>query len=235
MGQLTETFPKCLTVFAGRRLIDWQIAALNAAGIEEIGIVTGYQAGEIDATDLYQFHNDRWAETNMVMSLACARRWLVSEPVIVSYADIFYSAEPVKKLAATLGDITLTYDRDWLDLWQARFEDPLSDAETFQIDDDGRLVEIGAPADSVEEIEGQFMGLLRFTPTGWSAVERIMDGLSESQCDRLDSTALLRRLIEQRFPITTVAINGGWGEIDSASDLVACEALYRDGAFAWMT
>ena len=234
MGALTASAPKCLTMFAGQRLIDWQIDALRAGGVEEIGIVTGYKADKIDATNLRRFHNDRWAETNMVMSLACARQWLVSGPVIVSYADIFYSAEPVEKLAATAGDIAVTYDRDWLDLWHARFEDPLSDAETFRLDADNRLVEIGGRAASVEEIEGQFMGLLRFMPAGWAAVEGILDGLAEAERDRLDSTALLRRLIAEDFPVAAVVINGGWGESDSASDLAACGVLYRDGAFAWM-
>ena len=49
--------------------------------------------------------------------------------------------------------------------------DPLSDAETFRIDASGELLEIGGKTGKIEDIEGQYMGLLKFTPTAWTAVE----------------------------------------------------------------
>ena len=38
-------------------------------------------------------------------------------------------------------------------------------------------------------------------------------------------TKLLGRLLDTGFPIGTVAINGQWGEIDSASDLALYERM----------
>jgi hypothetical protein len=31
------------------------------------------------------------------------------------------------------GDIALTYDKNWLNLWKKRFGDPLIDAESFKL------------------------------------------------------------------------------------------------------
>ena len=87
-------------------------------------------------------------------------------PVIVSYADIFYRSELVRGLAAASGELVITYDRAWRSLWTRRFADPLADAETFRVDDAGRLLEIGGKTTRIEEIEGQYMGLLKFTPGG---------------------------------------------------------------------
>ena len=42
MGGRTEAKPKCLSVLAGKTLLDWQLEALRAAGIGDIGIVRGY-------------------------------------------------------------------------------------------------------------------------------------------------------------------------------------------------
>ena len=134
LGQTGNQRPKCLVELAGKPLIDRQMAALRRAGIEEIGIVRGYRAEMINYPDVFYFANNRWAETNMVMSLTCAAEWLRSGTVIVSYSDIFYRSELVRGLAQAPGQLVITYDQDWRRLWTRRFAEPLSDAETFRID-----------------------------------------------------------------------------------------------------
>ena len=110
----------------------------------------------------------------MVTSLAAAAPWLEAGPVIVSYADIFYRRELVRNLTATAGDLVIAYDRQWRALWRRRFADPLADAETFRADASGRLAEIGSKTTSIDEIEGQYMGLLKFTPRAWADVGRCL-------------------------------------------------------------
>jgi choline kinase len=229
MGGLTEERPKCLVELAGRSLLSLQAAALGAGGADEIGIVRGYRAERIELAGACYFHNPRWAETNMVATLACAAEWLAAEPVLVSYSDIFYPANLVRRLAAAPGDLAISYDRAWRALWQRRFADPLADAETFRLDSAGRVGEIGARASGFEEIEGQYMGLLRFTPTAWREVEALRAELPAPERDRLDMTGLLSRLIARGEPIEAVATSGGWGEVDSADDLALYEAMVRSG------
>src|SRR5438045_673554 len=72
MGPLTDATPKCLLPLGGRPLLEWQVAALRGAGIDTVGIVRGYNAHLFDGRALTTFENPRWAETNMVASLACA-------------------------------------------------------------------------------------------------------------------------------------------------------------------
>ena len=108
MGQLGDDRPKCLVELEGRPLIERQIAALRRGGADEIGVVRGYRAEMIDFPGLSYFANERWAETNMVMSLAAAASWLRAGPVIVSYADIFYRGELVRGLAAAPGQLVIS-------------------------------------------------------------------------------------------------------------------------------
>jgi choline kinase len=224
MGGMTAERPKCLTQLAGKPLLDWQIEALRDAGAESIAVVKGYLAETISRPDLESFINPRWSETNMVGSLACAREWLTRHTCLVSYSDIVYRPDIPLALAGAAGDIAITYDTDWLSLWRERFENPLSDAETFATDANGRLVEIGSRAQSLDQIKGQYMGLLRFTPRGWQEVEEELARLEPSARDRLDMTALLRRLLASGATIDTVPISGGWYEVDTASDLAIYEA-----------
>jgi choline kinase len=225
MGHLGGDRPKCLVELAGKPLIERQIAALRRGGVDEIGVVRGYRAELIDFPGLCYFANERWAETNMVMSLAAAASWLRSGPVIVSYADIFYRSELVRGLASAPGQLVISYDRAWRRLWTRRFADPLADAETFRINASGQLLEIGGKTTRIEDIEGQYMGLLKFTQPAWSAVEALLGTLDTAIRDRLDVTGLLRRLLSgNELPIGTLATDGQWGEIDNPEDL----ALYQN-------
>jgi choline kinase len=84
------------------------------------------------------------------------------------------------------------------------------------------LAEIGNKPKTIEEVEGQYMGLLRFTPEGWREVERIRTGLSESKCDKIHMTGTLQKIIEAiRVSIAALAYAGEWGEVDSSEDLAA--------------
>ena len=231
MGHLADDRPKCLVELEGRPLIERQIAALRRGGMDEIGVVRGYRAEMIDFPGLSYFSNERWAETNMVMSLAAAAGWLRSGPVIVSYADIFYRSDLVRGLASAPGPLVISYDRSWRRLWARRFADPLADAETFRINAAGQLLEIGGKTTRIEDIEGQYMGLLKFTPPAWSAVETLLSSLDAPICDRLDVTGLLRRLLTgKQLPIGTFGTDGQWGEIDNPEDVSLYQNMVREGA-----
>lgn len=222
MGDLTDARPKCLVEFKGRRLIDWQLSALRKAGIADIAVVTGYRREALAGLGLFEFHNSRWAETQMVASLACASPWLSEGPCIVSYSDIFYESAAVEILARSTADIAIAFDPDWSLQWTKRFGDPLKDAETFKLRDDGMLAEIGGRPMSVGEVEGQYMGLLRFSPDGWAALDRTRSGLSPERQDRVDMTGILQLLIDSGVvPIGAHPYKGYWGELDSIADLIA--------------
>ena len=233
LAHLGDERPKCLVELEGKPLIERQMAALRRGGVGEIGVVRGYRAEMIDFPGLSYFANARWSETNMVMSLAAAAPWLRAGPVIVSYSDIFYRGELVRGLAAAPGELVISFDRAWRRLWTRRFADPLADAETFRTNAAGQLLEIGGKTTQIEEIEGQYMGLLKFTPTAWSAVEALLGTLDPAVRDRLDMTGLLRRLLaENEIPIGTFGTDGHWGEIGNPEDVALYKELIREGDLA---
>jgi L-glutamine-phosphate cytidylyltransferase len=230
MGLFGDDRPKCLVELAGKPLIERQIAALRRGGVDGIGVVRGYCAEMIDFPGLTYFTNARWAETNIVASLASAATWLRSEPVIVSYADIFYRSELVGGLAGAPGQLVIGYDRAWLSLWRRRFANPLSDAETFRIDALGQLLEIGGRTTQIEDVEGQYMGLLKVTPSAWRAIEALLDTLDAATRDRLDITGLLSRLlVRKEVPVNAFGTDGQWGEVDRPEDLALYENMVRVG------
>jgi len=230
MKGMTENQPKCFAELHGKRLIDWQIGALTDAGVGDISIVRGYLAEAFEYPCRY-FENERWQETNMLRSLCAARDAMMADACIVSYSDIVYSHNSIRRILQSTDDIAITYDPNWLKLWSMRFTDPLSDAETFRLDAAGYLIEIGGKAESVDEIKGQYMGLLRFSPAGWAAVEQFLGQLPSLEVDTMDMTNLLRRLIASGVKIRGIPIDEPWYEVDNEFDLAKYNSIPRGQLF----
>ena len=55
--------------------------------------------------------------------------------VIITYGDIVYNEEILNKLIDSKHDVVIPYDKNWYELWNRRFKDPLEDAESFIVDD----------------------------------------------------------------------------------------------------
>jgi choline kinase len=158
----------------------------------------------------------------MVSSLEQAEEWLANDACIVSYSDIFYDAAAVGTLIQSHAPMAITYDPSWRDLWEKRFANPLEDAETFRLKSDGTLAEIGFCPKCLEDIQGQYMGLLRFTPQGWESVRQIRQAMSQGERDRMHMTGTLQKVIEAgQMKIEALAYSGTWGEVDSEDDLSA--------------
>lgn len=216
---LTQDRPKCLVEAKGKILLDWQTEALKGAGIQDITLVGGYMSELLPTKGYNVIINNDWSVTNMVMSLLKAKTILNENECIISYADIIYPSSTVSELLKETDDIAITYNTEWLDVWSNRFDDPLSDAETFKIDEFGYLTEIGKKANSVEEIEGQYMGLLKIKPSGFKKICNVVDSLALEEKNKLDMTSLLQKLITENIKIKAIPIDGNWFEIDNEEDL----------------
>lgn len=238
LGPLGANRPKCMVPVGGRPLLHWQMEAFRRAGIRDIAIVRGFAGDALRMAATY-LENPRWEVTNMVTSLRCAAEWLAGADTVVSYADLVYPARAIERLAAPRAsqravearpwpDIAVLYDPAWRELWQRRFTDPRSDAETFRLGSDGHtLVEIGARAADLDGIEGQYMGLLRLTPAGSARIIAEHAALDPVRRDSLDMTGVLRRLLAAGATIGAVAYDSWWCEIDTANDLLVAEEIVR--------
>lgn len=218
MKALTQNQPKCMITLAGKSLIDWQIDALIKAGIKDIFLVVGYQSKILESKGYRCFINENWDQTNMVESLFCAKEILSQDETIVSYADIVYSTDIIKDLLQSSNDISITYDILWKELWHDRFSNPLMDVESFRIHE-SKVVEIGRPPKSLNEIQGQYMGLMKFTTKGWETIYKHISLLSTTRRKNMDMTTMLQNVVDLGIAIHGVPIEGKWCEADSPNDI----------------
>ena len=106
----------------------------------------------------------------MVSSLECAGQWLTTSECIVSYSDIFYDSTAISSLINCTSEMAITYDPNWLPLWKKDFQSSRR-CRNILLDRSSFLSDIGKKPNSYNEIQGQYMGLLKFTPKSWNKVE----------------------------------------------------------------
>jgi choline kinase len=216
--------PKCLLEVEGRSLLDRQLDVLRAEGADPIVLIGGYLADKLRRPGIALKLNPRYAETNMVWTLFCAEEELEGE-VIVAYGDIVYSRKILRALLDSRADIAVTIDLDWEAYWRARNEDPIADAETLKVAPDGRILELGQKPKSLAEIEGQYMGLMKFSAAGIETLKKVFHGarragnLRGKLPEKAYMTDLLQATIDAGHRLQSVPVHGGWVEVDTVSDL----------------
>lgn len=227
---LTADRPKCLVGFRGKPILDYILRAAEISGISRamIHVVSGYQHEVLEAFLQGQgpvtvHHNGKFSVANMLSSLDTGLQAIPdATDVVVSYTDIIYRPEVLKELLNCDRELCLIADRDWKQLWECRMEDPLKDAETFLTRPAGNLDDIGRRPRRSEDIEAQYVGLLRFRGAGLIVVRELLgflrEKVQESYC-RSYMTDLIQMLIRMHHPVAPVYIHGGWLEIDTLDDL----------------
>lgn len=228
LGSRTKDRPKCMCTLQGRTLLDRCLEALGQAGIQETGIVTGYRSDMFTVPDVTYFHNENWEQTNMFCSLTMADSWLKSESCLVCYSDIVFSPKAIRALADSTAPLAITSYSGYWKLWEKRMDDPLEDLETFRVGADGQLLEIGKKPTVRTDIQGQFMGLLRFTPESWGWIEDTIRKPLSKPLNKLDMTTLLQELLQRNYPIQTISTNELWLECDSEHDIEIYEQCFGE-------
>lgn len=230
---LTDDRPKCMVPFRGRPLIDYTLDAMQACGLRDIALVHGYchpvLESHLQTRNVTFFHNPAYDRTNMVHSLFCAESWL-DDDLIISYSDILYTAPVLQALMDCAAPVSVVIDRDWRALWEQRFADPLSDAETLKLDVEGHIRELGKKPKSYDEIEGQYIGLIKISRDALPTVRdfyRCLDRAATydgKSFENMFMTSFIQLVIDNLLPVKAVEIHGGWLEVDTLDDLSAYES-----------
>lgn len=228
---LTNDKPKCMVEYNNKPIIDYILETAKVCNIKNIAIVNGYKQEVLEEYLKDQgctfFTNTNFDKTNMVSTLFCAKEFM-DDDLIISYADIIYKKEILQKLISSEEEFSVVVDKGWRELWSLRMDNPLDDAETLKIKD-GNIIELGKKANNYDEIEGQYIGLIKISKAVINKVITYYDSLDKRQLydekdyDNMYMTSLIQLIIDNLMSVKPVYIKGGWLEIDSVSDLEKME------------
>ena len=217
INKITKNSHKSLIKIKGKSLIELIIQNFYKSKIDKVSIITGYNSFLFKKFNLKKFNNNYWKETNMVFSLMQADSWLSKYSCIVSYSDIFYDKQAIEYLKKNKSGISILNNLNWKKSWLSRYKKPLLDLESFKIDKRNYLIEIGKREKKIDNIQGQYMGLLKITPRVWNIVKKKIPSIKKKNI--FSFKELLEELIVKGIKIKSIPYKYRWYEVDNIKDL----------------
>jgi len=226
LGHLTDDRPKCLIEFNGRTLLDRQLDALAANGVEEAVVVTGFRDDQIEAAlerrgdappRVRTVYNPFYKVADNLGSLFVAKHEIVGDTLVWN-GDTLVSEALMARVTGNSGQegICVTIDRkDGYD------EDDMK----VVVDEAGQLHAIGKRLD-MDKVNAESIGLLAFRGSGAKtfrdAIER---AIRTSEGTTIWYLRVIHQIAQER-PVWTLDINGEeWGEVDFPEDVENAQAL----------
>ncbi|HUQ72887.1 MAG TPA: phosphocholine cytidylyltransferase family protein [Planctomycetaceae bacterium] len=223
----TADAPKCYAEVAGRRLLDWAVDAFRANGLDRIGFIGGYQIEKVQRDyPHFEFRqNAGWEQNNILASLFHAED-LMDEPFICCYSDVLFTADVVKRLAASPDDLALGVDTRWLTRYENRTDHPPDDAEKVIVAN-GRIARVHRQIPAAEA-HGEFIGVAKFSAAGAARLREHYHRCRKqfagqpwreaSVFEKAYLILLFQEMIERGERFAHVDTPGGYVEVDTQQD-----------------
>jgi choline kinase len=209
--------PKCLAPMGAMTLLERQIAALKAAGVDEVVVVTGYRAELIErvcGSAARCVENVRHAETNSLYSLWLAREYFGDGFVVMNGDVLFHPHLLAELLDAPAEDALL--------ISYADPAAPLGDEEMKVVVRDGCVAEITKQMDG-RMADGENVGVVKFGAEGARLLIEKLETLVAAGAERDWAPRAFREFALER-PLRAVSTRGlPWIEIDYPADY--CRAV----------
>ena len=222
LGHLVDDRPKCLIDFNGRSLLDRQLDTLEANGVEEAVVVTGFHDELVNETIAERssgpvvrtIFNPFYKVADNTGSLFMAREEIAGD-CLVWNGDTLVSRSLMQRVVDNdRAGICVTIDR----------KDSYDDDDMKVVEDAGRLKAIGKRI--VDGVNAESIGLLAFRGGG---AEQFRQAIERAMRTPEGTTIWYLRVINhiaQSSDVWTLDINGEeWGEVDFPPDVEAAREL----------
>lgn len=228
MGDVTEELPKAMVSVGGTPLLHKLVAQFRASGIRRVSVIRGYAADKVQAPDVDFVDNEEFEGTGELLSLSKAADHLQGDAVI-SFGDILFRKYILDNLLAAAGDIVIAVDAAWERRHGAAgYVDYVTATRPHSLrydEEEAFLVESG-PHLARERIHGEWIGLIKTTAAGSTALKRALTELAKRadfRTRRFDD--LLNHLVATGAPVQVLYITGHWLDVDDLEDLARAQAF----------
>jgi choline kinase len=223
LGHMVDDRPKCLIEFSGRTLLDRQLDTLEANGVHEAVVVTGFHDDRVEEAlarrsggpSVRTIFNPFYKVADNTGSLFMAREELSGDCLVWNGDTLVSNALMRRVVANERTGICVTIDR----------KDGYDEDDMKVVEDGGRLTAIGKRLE-LTTVNAESIGLLAFRAGG---AERFREAIERALRTAEGTTIWYLRVIHhlaQSSEVWTLDINGEeWGEVDFPPDVEAAQAL----------
>jgi L-glutamine-phosphate cytidylyltransferase len=224
LGHLVDDRPKCLIEFNGRSLLDRQLDTLEACGVREAVVVTGFHdelvneavARRSGGPEVRTLFNPFFKVADNTGSLFMAREELAGDCLVWNGDTLVSRALMERVVGNDRAGICVTIDR----------KDSYDEDDMKVVEEAGRLRAIGKRI--AQGVNAESIGLLAFRSGG---AEQFRDAIEKAMRTPEGTTIWYLRVIHQfaqTAEVWTLDINGEeWGEVDFPADVESANELTR--------
>jgi choline kinase len=222
LGHLVDEKPKCLIEFNGRTLLDRQLDTLDACGVHEAVVVTGFHdelvneaiARRSGGPEVRTIFNPFYKVADNTGSLFMAREELAGDCLVWNGDTLVSRALMGRVVGNAQPGICVTVDR----------KDSYDEDDMKVVEEGGRLRAIGKRI--AQGVNAESIGLLAFRSGG---AEQFRDAIERAMRTPEGTTIWYLRVIHhlaQNGEVWTLDINGEeWCEVDFPADVEAARLL----------
>ena len=220
MGELTRELPKPLIPLNGRPMLLHILDRIAAAGVEEVLLVTGYLADQMEAVALGHGLPVSFRRQSTVNGTAkaalLAREWVGESAFLLTYGDILAEPEHYAGMrdcfAGTAGVLAARY-----------VEDPYQGAAIY-VDESRRVQKIiEKPERGTSSTHWNSAGIYVFSPVVFAELERVP--LSER--GEYEATSAISQMLDAGQTLRMFALEGTWMDVGRPEDLAAAAEAVR--------
>jgi choline kinase len=212
--------PKVLLTFGGRTLLERHCEALALAGVDELVIVVGFEAGQIRAAvgrlstpvAVRFIENPRFTEGSVVSLAAAAPVLRSGAPVLLMDGDVLYPPVMLRRLLAGRAETALLVDREL---------EPGDEPVKLCFDARGAICDFRKKPEHPGVWHGESVGFFRFSPAMAQALAERCDHYV-ANAPKTEYEEAIRDLMlaePARFGAEDVT-DLAWTEIDFEEDVV---------------
>lgn len=207
----SQDLPKGLVPVGEKTILRRTIDSLQACGIGEIILITGFQENKIRdqlKNEVKYIHNPFFTVSNVLASVwfACPE---MKGPLLILYSDLLFDTNFLNTLLLDDNDISLAITSSIID----------REAEKVVVKD-GYILEISKDI-PISQTDYEFAGIAKFSETGALILRETLEEMArEEGFLDLYFTAAIERLILKGHNINTIIISSDqWIDIDFPKDL----------------
>jgi len=210
LNPLTNGCPKCLVAVGDRTMVDYQLDALAAVGVEDIILVVGYEGEQIRrycSTRVRYIDNPDYLTTNSIYSLYLACSEFDTDTFLFN-CDIIFHPDILRRMLDSGHPNVVAVDSR-MELFAREMN--------VAFDPQGRISTISKELDPARA-QAQSVQLVKFNAAGARQVAREVKRLVDQQQKDAFPTSAYGPLIRAG---TLYAVDAGglvWGEVDSLED-----------------
>ena len=223
---LTAKSPKCILPVLGRSIIEWQIDGLFTLGIDQVTVVVGYGADQVErlltkrygANCVKILYNPAFAETDNLVSCWAAREEMNDDFILMNGDTLFEVSVVQRLLKKPVGPVTVTIDHK----------------NTYNADDmkvtldEKRLINIGKELEP-DETDAESIGIILFRGEGPALFRAALEKALDNPSARKKWYLSVIREMSRSMPVWTCSVAGlNWCEIDYPADLKSAEDMLRE-------